>query len=96
MHRVPEILQLSIVVERAWSLAWNASRLRNAISSRAGIPAECRVLQELGQTRLVLEGVAELGRGGGGNALGDGVDLLRVDRIGSAWVWSARRPGPLT
>jgi hypothetical protein len=41
-------------------LPLNAGRLRNAISSRLAFPAECRVLQKLGQTRLVLDGVVEL------------------------------------
>jgi hypothetical protein len=59
MHRVPEILQLSMVVERAWSLAFERQTPQKCKFVAAGIPAECRVLQELGHTRLVLDGVAE-------------------------------------
>lgn len=60
MHRVPEILQLPIIVERPRSPPFECQSSQERDLVPAGIPAEGSVPQEFGQSGLLLDGVIDL------------------------------------
>ena len=59
MNWIPEILQLSIIVERARPPAAERQPSQESNFLPCGIAAERDILQERSQSRLVLDGVLE-------------------------------------